>query len=85
MSSLDDILAGMDAWSKGETYKKPAVKKAPPPQKPEAAPPPPKPKVLVKRKIDQYYEKLPVPESEKQKKAKTLIQNLIKPKGNLKK
>jgi hypothetical protein len=82
MSSLDDILAGMDAWSNAKVYKKPVAKVAakPAPKVPEDIPSPKK-KVLKKRKIDQYYEKIPKPESEKRKKASDLIDSLMKPKG----
>ena len=79
MSSLDDILAGMDAWSTAQVYKKPVAKVA---AKPAAkAPPPPMKKVLKKRKIDQHFEKIPAPESEKRKKASDLLQSLLKPQG----
>lgn len=84
MSSLDDILAGMDAWSNAQTYKKPAAKVAakPAPKTPENTPPPQK-KVVKKRKIDQYYEKIPVPKTDKPKKANELIESLMKPQGSL--
>lgn len=93
MSSLDEILAGMDAWSNAQVYptKKPvtpAAKAAPkrptanpsPAANPAPAAPSPK-KVLKKRKIDQFFEKVEVPESEKQKKAKALLDKLLKPQG----
>lgn len=81
MSSLDDMLAGMDAWSNAQAY--PSKKPAPPTAKqaPKQPDPPPAKKVLKKRKIDQYYDKVEVPESEKQKKAKALLEKLIKPQG----
>eukprot|EP00026_Physarum_polycephalum_P007632 Phypoly_transcript_07697.p1 GENE.Phypoly_transcript_07697~~Phypoly_transcript_07697.p1 ORF type:complete len:427 (+),score=69.81 Phypoly_transcript_07697:48-1283(+) len=62
----------MDAWSDAKVYKKPATKVAdkPAPKAPEQTPSPKK-KVLKKRKIDQYYEKIPKPESEKRIKAVT--------------
>lgn len=81
MSSLDDILAGMDAWSNAQTYKKPAPKVAakPAPKPPENSPSPQK-KVLKKRRIDQHFEKIPAPA--KPKKASDLIQSLMKPQGD---
>lgn len=84
MSSLDDILAGMDAWSDAKTYKKPVAKVAAKPAPKKEPEPPPQKKVLKKRKIDQFFEKIPVPESEKQKKASKLLQSLMKPQGMLK-
>jgi hypothetical protein len=85
MSSLDDILAGMDAWSNAQVYKKPVTKVVTAVAKPapSLSSNSPQKKVLKKRKIDQHFEKIQVvPESEKRKKAIDVINNLMKPQGN---
>lgn len=81
MASLDDLLNGIDAWSKAKVNP-PKASPTPAAKKPVPAPatPSPKKKELKKRRIDQFFDKVDVPE-EKKRKAKNIIDALMAPEG----
>jgi hypothetical protein len=85
MTSLDDLLDGIDSWSKAKVHPpkpapKPAAKKPDTPSWVTTTPP--KKKELKKRRIDQFFEKMDVPE-EKKRKAKKIIDTLMAPEAPL--